>query len=229
MTHASTTPRYRLYREHKLLILRFTTLLQYCGCLDFSDHKEIDAFHNAIHEFFLLLTGHVNYEETRIHELLRSRGSTLADTAEADHYQHQATESDVKAILMAIDQETNAVLKQEYGYQLYLRLRAFLEDLLIHFAYEECKIMPELQSLCTDEELREIDFISYRLMTPKQMVEMITVLNPVMSHYDKLVYFTDMHSCEPKKFAIAWPALKEFINPQTANDLEKKLNINYCS
>lgn len=217
--------RYRLYREHKYLLLRFHDLLQQCGITDFASEKEFSKLKMMFEQLVMLLEGHADYEETRIHKLLIARGSSMGIAADTDHAHHKVIESEIRAIFERISKENNSPVKQEAGYQLYLKLRDFLKETLEHLDYEEKVLMPELQRLCTDDELREIYFISYRQMLPEQMVHMIEELSSVMSLQDKIVYFTDMNLCEPEKFAIAWQKLKELVAEEDANKIEKLISI----
>lgn len=219
------TMRYRLYREHKYLLMNFDKVLQLCGVTDFSVQEEVDVMSKSIEQLFLLLQGHADFEESRIHALLRANGSLLADKADADHAEHKVAEDLINVHFEAIRKETDKTMKHQYGYALYLNLRDFLKETLEHLSYEERIIMPELQRLCTDDELRDIDFISYKQMTPEQMVHMMEELSPVMNLSDKHVYFEDMNLCEPEKFSIAWQKLKDLVSTSEAKEIEASISI----
>ncbi len=217
--------RYRLYREHKYLVAFFSKTLQECGCLDFSSQKSIEALKESLAQLFALLNAHAEHEDTRIHTLLKVKGSTVVDKAESEHEQHHNIYDVLNEQLQAISTESSDEAKQALGYQLYLALRDFFAETLVHLNYEERVIMPELQRLFSDDELREIDFATYRQMQPEQMVHMIEALNPYLNRNDRAVFFDDINRVEPEKFSIAWEELKELVGSEEARALESKLII----
>ena len=60
--------------------------------------------------------------------------------------------------------------------------------------------MPELQRLYSDEELIKIEADTYELMTPENMVHMITVLFPHMNAEDHQAFFSEIEITQPEKF-----------------------------
>lgn len=98
--------------------------------------------------------------------------------------------------------------------QIYLAYRKFVGDNLLHLHEEETKLLPELQRLCTDEELRAIEHPTYSVMTPDEMTEMLQVLFLHMNFSDKCAFLTDIRLAQPKKFLILWERATQFLSAQ---------------
>jgi len=86
------------------------------------------------------------------------------------------------------------------GYTLYLTYRKFAADNLIHLHEEETKILPELQRLYTDDELRQVEAPTYEKMTPEEMIGMMQALFPHMNPSDKSAFLSDIQKLQPEKF-----------------------------
>jgi len=97
-------------------------------------------------------------------------------------------------------------LKVEMGDQLYLIYRKFVGSNLLHLHEEETQILPELQRLYTDEELRLVEDATYQAMTPKQMIHMLKVLFPHMNPIDQEAFLNEIEISQPQKFKEILPA-----------------------
>jgi hypothetical protein len=71
---------------------------------------------------------------------------------------------------------------------------------LLHLHEEETKILPELQRLYTDEELRCVEDATYKIMTCEQMIDMLRILFPHMNALDKESFLEDIKLSQPEKF-----------------------------
>lgn len=217
--------RYRLYREHKYLFFVFNEILQLASSLDLSTKGATTKLKDELKKLHILLQSHAEYEESRIHLILQNNNSPLFHEAEQQH-------QDQKHDLAMIDQKINLLEGTSkideihfLSYEIYLDLRNFFCKNLQHFDYEERVIMPELQRLLTDDEIREIDRISYRQMLPEHMVDMMEVLFPHMNSDDRFVFLNEIKSCEPKKFELAWDGIGSIIDENEKNNLRESLNI----
>lgn len=110
----------------------------------------------------------------------------------------------------------------ETGYQFYLAFRKFVGDNLLHLHEEETKLLPELQRLCTDEELRAMEHPTYEVMIAEDMVEMIQVLFPHMNFSDKCAFLTDIKLAQPQKFLQFWNSANSFLS---AEEIKKLLDM----
>jgi len=217
--------RYRLFREHKYIFYVFTNLLQKVAKANFCSHQELLRIKIEINELKLLLISHADYEESRIHLILQEKGSALYQKAAEDHcHQHEFFEriEEKFAVIECSLNDENEINYQ--GYEIYLSLRNFFSENLQHFDYEERVLMPELQKLLTDNEIRAIDARSYCEMLPEHMIHMMEVLFPHMNFDDKLVFLRDIKEFEPEKFNIAWEGISRQLAPIDKDKLIKKLS-----
>ncbi len=189
--------RYRLYREHKYVSSALNDVERLAAKTDFRNPSDRKKLQEEFEGLKGMLEGHAEWENTRIHELLRRKNSKVHGDAEADHKVQDEQLADLEELL-------NQAKTEEAGYQFYLAYRKFVSDNLAHLHEEETIILPELHRLYTDEELRALDFDTYNKMTPEQMVDMMKVLFPHMSLCDREAFIKDMTDSEPEKFKKAW-------------------------
>lgn len=216
--------RYRLYREHKYLFYVFSEVLRLASTLDLSTAESLVKFKNELKKLALLFQSHAEHEEGRIHAILKNKNSTLFSEAEHQHREQEIYLDKIqeKVNLIAGMKENEAHF---LSYEIYLDLRNFFSHNLNHFDYEERILMPELHRLLSDDEIREIDRISYRQMSPEEMIDMMAVLFPHMNCEDKFTFLNDIKDCEPKKFEFAWSGISPQIEKNARNKLMKLLNI----
>jgi hypothetical protein len=100
-------------------------------------------------------------------------------------------------------------------------------DNLLHLHEEETKLLPELQRLCSDEELRALEHPTYDLMTADEMMEMVQVLFPHMNLSDKSAFLTDIMLAQPKKFLQLWNKAGQFLTPEEIMKFQSDLNTKY--
>lgn len=216
--------RHRLYREHKYIFHVFTELLRFASTLDLSNKSSQLKLKSEIINLELLLHAHAEYEESRIHKILKNKNSSLVGEAEVQHQEQKqffVTLNEKINLIESVNNEEIHLL----SYEIYLDLRNFFGENLRHFAYEEQVIMPELQRLCSDDEIREVDNISYRQMLPEQMVDMMKVLFPHMNFEDRFTFLNDIKECEPGKFRLAWDEISSSIEGTERDNLIRALNI----
>jgi len=205
------TPARRFYREHKLVSAWLSDLERTIAKTDFTDNAEVSDIKKRLEDIFSLLKGHAEHEDKSIHQLLRDKGSTIQAEIESDHLDHASIFAHLENQLTTILDSKDINAQIDLGYQFYLDYRHFVGLNLIHLHHEETKIMPELQRLCTEEELREIEYKTYRIMTPEQIIDMIQVLFPYFNADDKGYFLEDIKNCVPEKFAIILPKIAKFI------------------
>ena len=86
-------------------------------------------------------------------------------------------------------------------------------------------ILPELQRLYTDEELRQVEARTYAEMTPEDMVGMMRVLFPHMNPSDRLAFLSDIQSLQPEKFSAAWQGIAPKIEKDEKASLMQQLQL----
>lgn len=205
--------RHRLYREHKYVCFFFDTVLKQIACMDFNNTTDITSAKNELNNLKQLLEGHATHEEQQIHRLLKLKCSDLYQIAEAQHQEHPVFFDHIATKFNALEKANTLAEKDFLGYEIYLDIRKFYADNLKHFDYEERVIMPELQRLCSDAELKAIDHASYHEMSPKQIFHMVSILFPHMNREDRGVFLADIKDCVPDKFVLVWPQIASLIEP----------------
>lgn len=214
--------RYRLYREHKYIFHVFSDLIQSVATLDFSLKESLVLLKSEIMKLEVLLESHAEHEESRIHLILKTRDSQIFAEAENQHRNQKQQFKKLYEKINLIDKadENEATFT---GYELYLDLRNFFNENLSHFDYEEKIIMPELQRLATDDEIREIDRITYEQMQPEQMIHMMEVLFTHMNCEDKFTFLDDIKDSDPLKFELAWSGIYPLIRENERKELARLL------
>lgn len=170
--------RIKLYREHKYVSFALSELERLIAKTDFTDDAAIAHIQSEWQGIREMLEGHAYHEEHNFHALLKKKGSTIHHEAHNDHEHQKETLKSLQHLLDAVKTSPDRI---ESGYQFYLAYRKFVGDNLLHLHEEETKLLPELQRLSNDEELRAIEHPTYNLMTAQEMVEMLQVLFPHMN------------------------------------------------
>lgn len=209
--------RVKLYREHKYVSFALSELERLIAKTDFTDNAAIDHIESEWQGIREMLEGHANHEEHNFHALLEKKGSTIHHEAHNDHEHQDETLKNLQHLLNVIKTSPDRI---EAGYQFYLNYRKFVGDNLLHLHEEETKLLPELQRLCTDEELRAIEHPTYDLMTAEEMVEMVQVLFPHMNFSDKYAFLTDIKLAQPQKFQQLWYEAIKFLNTKEIEKLQ---------
>lgn len=196
--------RYRFYREHKYVSAALNDLERLIARADFRNRTDALKVKEQFNALMQLLEGHAQWENSTLHELLKQRGSSVHLHAENDHLHQDEQLKHLQKLLDDILEHPS----EELGYQLYLAYRQFVAENLLHLHEEETIILPELQRLYSDSELRKVDFATYQSMTPEQMVDMMELLVPHMNPSDHAHFIADMTDAQPEKFSQAWPRIK---------------------
>ncbi len=202
--------RYQFYREHKYVSAALNDLERVIARTDFCNSTAVEEVKNFLSELTGLLKGHAEYENERLHLLLKQKGSSIFSHTHVEE-EHAAQDQQLLAIeqsLQDITKESKREKRIEMGYRLYLAYRKFVSDNLAHLHEEETQILPELQRLYSDSELQQVEAQTYREMTPEQMIDMLGILFPHMNAYDRQAMLLDILTLEPEKFEVVWQAMQ---------------------
>lgn len=217
--------RYKFYREHKYVSAAVNDLERVIAKTDFKVRAEAEKIKREFDALVQMLKGHAHYENETLHELLRKKGSEVFKQVEEDHVHYDQQLTDLENRLNKVLESTTAEEQVELGYQFYLWYRKFAGDNLLHLHEEETVILPELQRLYSDEVLSKVEFSTYHVMTPEDLVHMMEVLFPHMNPDDREVFLTDIKTCDSAKFAIAWSGIQSKLEPNERALLAQKLNL----
>jgi len=201
--------RFRFYREHKYVSYRLHELESLIAKTDFSIRSDVLTIKQQLSDLDALIKGHAMHEDNTLHALLKEKKSKIHELIEAEHHDFDRRFTQMRKLLDAILVAKKEEQELSLGYDFYLAYRLFVADNLKHFHDEETLIMPELQRLYTDDELRKIEHNTYHHMTPGQMLHMLKVLFPHMNSEDKTFFLDEMKAAEPEKFAIVSEQIHE--------------------
>lgn len=200
--------RYKFYREHKYLSFVLNDLERLIAKTNFQVPEEVEKVTEQFKAAVELLKGHAEYEDNCLHVLLKQKNSQVYERIEKDHGLLDETLNNLQLLLDHVASCTSASEKIEAGYQFYLVYRKFVGENLIHLHEEETVILPELQRLYSDKELKEAEAKTYAVMSADDLIEMLQVLFPYMNASDKQAFLSDIKECQPDKYAVIWPKIK---------------------
>ena len=215
--------RYKFYREHKYVSFALNDLERLIAKTDFRDSLEVERIKQEFQAVLQMLKGHAHYENNALHELLRKKGSKVYEHVEQDHKHYDMLLEDLQNKLNGVLESTLEEELLELGYQFYLAFRKFVGENLIHLHEEETIILPELQRLYSDEELRLVEFDTYRRMTVEQMIHMLEVLFPHMNASDREFFLGEIKDSEPEKFSQVWLGIEPKLPSKEREYLAEKL------
>ena len=200
--------RYQFYREHKYVSSALNDLERAIAKADFRNEEVTNKISNELHSLSEMLKGHAAYENEKLHPLIKNKGATLVLEMESDHLVQEEALENLDFLLQKIKEAKNKDTRVELGYKFYLAYRKFVADNLLHLHEEETLILPLLQTLYTDEELKKVEAETYRIMTAAQMIEMVQVLFPHMNPSDKEAFLRDIKEAEEEKYSVVLKAIQ---------------------
>jgi hemerythrin-like domain-containing protein len=206
--------RYRFYREHKYVSSALNDLERIIAQADFTQNDVIAQVKTQFEKLAAMLTEHARYENERVHQLLRVKKSDVFQGIEEEHEHHKNDMLQILGLFKKVEEESigeNRILK---GYELYLAYRKFVANNLLHLHEEETNILPELQRLYSDDELRQVAAVAYNAMTPEQIVSMLEGLFVHMNTHDRYAFLENIHILVPQKLSLAWPRIREILSDQ---------------
>lgn len=190
--------RYQFYREHKYVSHALNEVERVIARCDFADRQECLNVERAFQTLGEMLRMHAMYENERLHSLLKS---PVHEHVEKDHEEQEKALETLGQMIEAISNTDSASKRVEQGLTLYLAFRKFVGENLLHLHEEETKILPELQRLYSDAELREVEAPTYRAMAVEEIIEMLQTLFPHMNRVDREAFLNDIELLEPEKYA----------------------------
>lgn len=217
--------RYKFYREHKYVSFKFNELERLIAKTDFKDIKELNKVKEEFEQLAQLLVAHAQYENDSLHVLLKRKNSAVYKHIEQDHEHLDKQIISLRDMLNKISYTSIEEDKIESGYQFYLFFRKFVGENLMHLHEEETIILPELQRLYTDRELKQVESETYKLMTVQEIIDMLEELFPHMNPSDREAFLLDIKESGPEKFKQLWNKIKLKLSCKEQIDLSKKLSL----
>lgn len=204
--------RYQFYREHKYVSFVLNDLERLIAKTDFRNSSQVEKIETEFQDMVQMLHGHAEYEDTKLHPLLEEKGSSIFQEAQKDHEDHDAVFQYLQLLLDQIKAAADEHQQIGLGYQFYLNYRKFVGENLHHLHEEETQILPELQRLYNDDELRTVEAETYRQMSVGELIHMMQVLFPHFNPSDRQAFLDDIQQAVPEKFIPIWEVIKESID-----------------
>ena len=214
--------RYQFYREHKYVSFVLNDLERLVAKTDFRIPAQVEKIEEEFNSMVQLLRSHAEYEDSKLHPLLQKKGSSIFQEAQEDHEHHDILFQTLQRLLEQIKTAPEEQLQIALGYQFYLNFRKFVGENLQHLHEEETRILPELQRLYSDDELRSVEAETYKQMTVEELIHMLQVLFPHFNSSDRHAFLSDIQEVAPEKFPCVWEGIKEVIAPTEQHLFEKK-------
>lgn len=186
--------RYRIYREHKFIISFINDISRKIATTDFLQNSEIKIIKKEITKLANFIIENTEHEIKAFHFLLEAKKSTIHKEIgiEKDHNSYENIfnqwHTDINKIIKTKDEEYKIFL----GYNFYLNFRLFEANNLIHLHKEETILMPKLQELYSDQEIRQLEVRAYQIMKIEELLHMVKTLFPYLDANDRLVYIKDI-------------------------------------
>lgn len=200
--------RYKFYREHKYVSFRCNQVEQLVAKTDFTSAIERQKIKETFNELIMLLEGHAEYENNVLHPLLKKKNSEVFKKIEQEHKGFETEISFLRNLLESIDKSSSDEDAIERGYQFYLFFRKFVGENLIHLHEEETIILPELQRLYSDQELKRVEATIYKQMSIQEIIDMLNELFPHMNIHDQTVFLQDIYDIHPHRLKEIWEGIR---------------------
>lgn len=217
--------RYKLYREHKYISAAVNDIVRLLAKADFLLPETITEVKKAFAGLWPVLAWHSRYEDEVYHPLLASHGVYDFAQIETDHLENKQKIVALEARLAVIALLTDPAERVEQGYQLYLAFRKFSTENLEHLDIEEEVLLPALQRLCSDQELRTAEFSIYQSMSLDEIIHAIKTIFPHMNVHDRRAILTDFKACDAELFAKLWQAISGSLAGAERIELAQKLQV----
>ncbi len=219
--------RYNFYSHvHKYVRFEMFEFSKRIAIIDFRDKSQALDAKNQLESFKMLIQGHAAHEDNTVHQLFRDVNSSICDTVELAHKQHNLEFDRLGSLISEILNSDSDDDRHLTGYKFYLLVNKFVADSLNHLDEEEKILMQELQRLYTDDEIRALTFKTYNHMKPDQMLHMIRTIFPHINSYEREVFIQDIHESYPDKLNVIWPDLWNILMSEEREYYMKKLGLN---
>ncbi len=226
MTTYPDVTRYCFYRVHKFLSAFLAGFEQKVAVVDFTNAEEVAKITDEFCNVKDLVFSHAHFEDQNIHQLLRDKKSHAHEMIESEHHDHDAIFENMASLLQEIKNNPSDInLCKQKGYEFYLEYRKFYGDTLLHLHNEETILLPELQRVCLDEELRTVDAATYKILTPEQMLGMLKTAFPNFNYWDKEAFLISIKLAQPDKLTEIWPEVVKIVSIEEMNRLSAALEI----
>jgi iron-sulfur cluster repair protein YtfE (RIC family) len=193
---SASSPRVDLYRMiHKTLRKQMFDCVYAVGRVDVADdldfHKALDSV-NALAE---ACEHHLQKENNFVHPAMEARSPGSTRQILDEHFEHIEEIDFIRAEVTRLRGVANDVRVAE-THRLYLHLTHFVADNLKHMRFEELEHNAVLWAKYSDAELHGIEGRIIATIPPHEMMAILGVAIPAMSHQERVPFLMGMKQSE---------------------------------
>lgn len=218
--------RYCFYRVHKFMSALLSDFEQKVAVADFTNAEDVTKITKGFSEIKKFVFDHAKYEDNTLHQPLRDHKSKVHEIIEKEHHDYSAIFEKMESVLQDIQNSQNDINRcKQKGYEFYLEYRNFCGINLQHLYEEETLVLPELQQLCSDEEMRKVGTGIYNIINSEQIFGMLKASFPKFNYWDKEAFLLDIKLSQPDKFSEIWPKIEEIVSAEDMDRLRNFLDM----
>lgn len=217
--------RYDLYAPiHKGLRFEMGRLQSRLGAFDPASAPDRAAILSELKSYLELAEIHLFDEDKVIHPQLEARAPGSTRVIADDHDHHRAAFAELRALIDTAARADSASRCSRF-HSLYLAFSRFVADDLAHLHREETEILPLLQRLFSDAELRAMEQEIVATVPPAKLMMFIRLMLPAMNHSERYIFLNDARTHAPSELyeGIVEQGAKPSLMPQDWSRLENAL------
>jgi hypothetical protein len=185
------------YRQvHKGLRLALSQLLTRLGACDADDPEGLKTLLADLRFQMEVSEHHLANEDLYVHTALEARAPGASARLADAHEDHRETFEAMEAMIRRVE-NADAATRPSRLRGLYLRFSIFVAEDFAHMAEEEQLILPVLQSLFTDDELRGIEDRIISGLAPDEVIAFGRAMIPAATRRERIVLLDAMRANAP--------------------------------
>ena len=191
------TQRYDIYALiHKGLRSCLTDTLIAMGRVDLHSTAELDAALEQVKNLLAICQGHLEHEDTFIHQAMEACEPGVAADMYHHHKQHEAMISELQSLVEKLAQ-CPVQERAQVAATLYRRLAVFVADNLAHMHEEETANNAILWRNYSDAEIQEIEHRLVQSITPEENALVMRWMLPALNHQEREGFLNNMRKAAP--------------------------------
>jgi hypothetical protein len=181
---------------HKGLRLALSQLLVRLGACDGDDPAALAALLADLRGQCQLSAHHLANEEACVHPALEARAPGATAYLARAHEHHRETFYELEALIRRAERAHVDERPMELS-RLYLRFSTFVAEDFAHMAEEEQLILPVLQGLFTDDELRGIEDRIISGLEPDEVIAFGRTMIPAATRPERIILLDALRANAP--------------------------------
>jgi hypothetical protein len=196
-TQARTVATHDFYGPiHKGLRLALSQLLARLGACDGEDCTELTDLLTDLRSQYRMSARHLANENICIHPALEARAPGACAYLARAHEHHGESLHELESLIRDVEQADDGHRRLKL-HRLYLRFSTFVADDFTHMAEEEQLILPVLQSLFTDDELRGVEDRIISGLSADEVVSFGRFMIPAATRHERIALLDALRANAP--------------------------------